>query len=294
MVSVIIPTYNRSALLAEAIESVLGQTYPEIELLIADDGSTDDTPDCVAAFRHSRLRYLKLSHTGCQSVPRNRALDEATGSYVAFLDDDDIWMPEKLEYQIEGLHQAPAAEFSYTDARFLYPDGSTSPRVLRHRHKQRGPVFDPLLVECFIHPSTILVRRALVDRVGGFDETLHSVETYEWYLRLAYRAGAEFVDEPLVHVRRHSGQISGQREVVTYEEMVVLLRALHQRFDLTWKQRVLIRQARARAHTKLGLTYENVGNATRGRPHFRKAFWLNPFQRLWWRSVVSRNISRLP
>lgn len=114
---------------------------------------------------------------GYESVPRNRALSEVAGRYVAFLDDDDIRMPEELEYQTEGLHQAPAAEFSYTDARFLYPDGSTSPRVLRHWHKRRGLIFDPLLVECFIHPSTILVRRALVDRVGGLDETLHSVET---------------------------------------------------------------------------------------------------------------------
>ena len=108
-------------------------------------------------------------------------------------------------------------------------------------------ILDPLLVECFIHPSTILVRYALVDRVGEFDETLHSVEIYGWYLRLAYHTGAEFVDDPLVHVRRHDGQISGQREVVAYEEMAVLLGAPHQRFDLTWKQRVLIRQG-AGAH----------------------------------------------
>ncbi|HUE97232.1 MAG TPA: glycosyltransferase family A protein, partial [Longimicrobiaceae bacterium] len=128
-VSVLIPTYDRRSWLAGAVESVLGQTFRDLEVIVCDDGSTDDPSDLLSGYG-ARVRHLRFEHTGSPGGTRNRGLEVARGELIAFLDDDDLWDPEKLALQVAVMDANPAAGLVYTDARLLLPDGSESDPVL--------------------------------------------------------------------------------------------------------------------------------------------------------------------
>lgn len=274
-VSVIISTYNRAAFLGEAIESVLAQTYGDYELIVADDGSTDDTAERVTAFG-DEVRYLQLNHSGRPSVVRNRALEIARGDLVAFLDDDDRWLPEKLQRQVTLFAEGSAPGFVYTDFRFLNA-GALSQPVLTPAQKRSGAIFDDLLRDCFIHPSTMIVRRSLLDTTGGFDETFASAEDYDLWLRLAHTAPAGFVDTCLTLVRRHPAGISYHREEETSRNVIRTLEQTRDHLPLSRRQRLRLRRALARRYTHLGRYLQESGEGPGARRQFLTALRLNPF-----------------
>lgn len=286
LVSVVIPTYNRGELLTEAVESVLAQTYGRFELLVADDGSTDGTPAQMAVFRDPRIRHLRLIHSGRPSVARNQALRDAGGELIAFLDDDDLWLPDKLEKQVTLLSRIPQADFVYTDIRRLSDDGSVSDPVLQPWDKWHGKIFDRLLLNSFLFVSTVIVRRAVLEKTGLFDETLAAIEDFDLWLRVTFVASAAYLDEPLVVIRRHGGGISGRRQLLVHENMLLVLGRARERFPLTLEQRFRLRRAVARAHTRLGLFYVNSGKISSGRRHFLRSLRLNPLQRTAWKSLA--------
>lgn len=281
LVSVIIPTYNRAALLLQAIASVLEQDYPRYELLVADDGSTDDTLQRVAVFG-GRLRYLRLEHSGRPSVARNRALEAARGDLVAFLDDDDLWQPGKLTRAVDLLARDPAPGWVYGDFCLLQMDGILSSPLLEPHQKRSGAILTPLIGDCFVHTSTVLARRALLKAVGGFDESFATAEDYDLWLRLAQAAPAGFVPEPLVWVRRHAGEISHHRELQTYHNTIAALERLRARFPLTPRQRLRLRRALARFYTHVGLAHARRGEIADARRCFLRSLQLNPVQRRAW------------
>jgi glycosyltransferase involved in cell wall biosynthesis len=284
---VIIATYNRAAFLDESLRSVLNQRYRPLEILVADDGSTDETRDCVEMFQHPAIQYLHLEHSGRPSVVRNRALELAKGQFVAFLDDDDIWQPNKIERQVEALRSQPHAGFSYTDARLIHSDGVTTDPVLKPEQRLGGAIFSALLLDCFIVPSTILIRKDLLDRVGLFDETLAITEDYDLWLRLAFASRAAFVDEPLAWIRRHEGSISREREILTHQNMLTVLERLSDRQQLSLRQSVEVRRAIARARVRLGRFYLKSGVRADARRQFRTALLFNPMQRGAWKGFLS-------
>ncbi|HSM56924.1 MAG TPA: glycosyltransferase [Candidatus Sulfomarinibacteraceae bacterium] len=286
-VSVIIPTYNRAAWLAEAMSSVRAQTYTDYELIIADDGSNDNTAQVAAQWAGSEpgpaARYLRLAHSGRPAVARNRALARARGRLVAFLDDDDVWMPRKLERQVRHMRQNPDAGLVYGDVRFRRADGSLSAPVLTRAQKRSGNLFSALLRDCFIFPSTVLVRRDLLQAAGGFDEELRSAEDYGLWLRLAHAAPVAFQPEPHTIIRRHQDSFSHRHEQQIARDVIRVLDALPARLRLSPRQRLLLRRRRARARTHLALL---VGPSDRW-SYVVEALRLNPLQiaawRLWWR-----------
>jgi glycosyltransferase involved in cell wall biosynthesis len=293
LVSVIIATYNRADLLIEAIGSVRDQLYNNLELIVADDGSTDETRTRVAALDTS-IHYLGLDHSGRPSVARNRALSVACGEFVAFLDDDDLWRQEKLLLQVALFDREPALGFVYSDLCLLHGDGSVSPPVLKPHQKLSGHILDALIEDCFIYPSTVMVRRTLLEAVGRFEESFSISEDYDLWLRLAQRAPAGFIGQPLVLVRRHPTNISGQRELETYQNAIAALERLQANYTLSRRQRLHLRLALARMHIRTGLVQTEQGETLGARQHFVRALRLNPLQRRGWQLLLDDLGSRRP
>lgn len=210
LISIIMPTFNRLAWLRAAVQSVLDQTLTDWELIVADDGSEEPTREylrALAADMRPRVRVLLLTHSGNPPAARNIALSEARGEYVAFLDSDDLWLPRKLELQIAALGEHPTRDWSYT--RSVLVDGSGRPleggRGLRYPASKDGWIAESLVRgEAAVTQSSVLARREVIVGVGGYPEDLPICGDYELYLRLALWSEIDFVDEPLVLVRRHA------------------------------------------------------------------------------------------
>jgi glycosyltransferase involved in cell wall biosynthesis len=200
IVSVIIPTYDRAHLVAEAIESVLKQTFTDFELIVVDDGSTDNTEQVVHSFDDRRLKYLKQSNKGV-SAARNTGLQVATGEFIGFLDHDDLYLPEKLSDQVSRMREDPSVGLVYS--LYFSTMGTEAPRrVAGTCHSPLG--LDHLLSGTLIHLSTTLMRGFWLQQVGGFDERLqYGGEDRDLALRLAL-AGCEMVclPKPLATIRQ--------------------------------------------------------------------------------------------
>jgi glycosyltransferase involved in cell wall biosynthesis len=208
LISVIMPTFNRLAWLRAAIQSVRDQTLEDWELILADDGSDEPVREYLReleADTEHPVRVLFLAHGGNPPAARNRALREARGEYIAFLDSDDIWLPRKLEMQIASLGERPACEWSYTRSVLVDGSGRQMPgRGLQYPADKDGWIAESLLRgEAAVTQSSVVARREAVARVGGYPEDLPICGDYELYLRLALASRIDFVDEPLVLVRRH-------------------------------------------------------------------------------------------
>ena len=207
LISIIIPTYNRARLLREAVESVLAQTYHDWELLVIDDGSTDGSRTYLGTLAHRRLRPVLLEHSGNAARVRNAGLRAARGSYIAFLDSDDLWHPEKLALQIEDMHAHPECGWSYTGLALVDERGQEIPPVGGRRvPAQRGWILEALIKgQAIAATSAVLVRRQLLQRVGDFDESLPVCEEIDLFFRFAEASPATVVCRPLVSCRRHPG-----------------------------------------------------------------------------------------
>lgn len=207
-VSVIIPTYNRAAMVMEAIESVLAQSYADRELIVVDDGSTDDTEAAVAAFL-PQFTYVYQEHQGV-SAARNRGAAIARGEYLAFLDSDDLWLKDKLLRQMQFMESHPEALICYSDEIWIRRGVRVNP-MKKHR-KYSGMIFPYCLPLCIISPSSALFTRGLFEEAGMFDETLAVCEDYDLWLRIAARHPIYLVDEPLIVKRGgHDDQLSRSR-----------------------------------------------------------------------------------
>jgi len=198
-ISVIIPTYNRSSLLIEALESVFAQTAGYSEIIVADDGSTDSTEADVVKLNDRILtpvRYIYQSHTGMPGQVRNMGAGMAEGEYLAFLDSDDFWQSEKLMKQIDFFENQSDIKICHTRETWLRKGKEIS--QAKQRHKREGNVFSDALKKCIIGPSTVMMKRELFEDAGGFREDLEIAEDYEFWLRITDRNPVGYIDEPLV------------------------------------------------------------------------------------------------
>ena len=205
LVSVIIPTYNRWPMLGEAVESVLAQTMSDYELIVVDDGSTDETPRRLREYG-ARLTVLPQSRSGV-SAARNLGARRASGKYLAFLDSDDLWHPRKLQRQLRLMERNPEVEICQTDEIWIRNGVRVNPRN-RHR-KPSGDIFRASLDLCLVSPSAVMMRRELFERIRGFDESLPVCEDYDLWLRIAKDTEIPLIPEALVTRRGgHADQLS--------------------------------------------------------------------------------------
>jgi glycosyltransferase involved in cell wall biosynthesis len=204
-VSVIIPTYNRARCLREAVDSVLSQEFRGFELIVVDDGSTDETPQLLRAYGDS-IRVLRQENRGV-SAARNAGIASGRGALIAFLDSDDIWLPGKLACQVDFFRQNPEHLICQTEELWVKNGRRVNPGQ-RHR-KRGGMIFEPSLALCLVSPSAVMLRRELFERVGWFDERLPACEDYDLWLRVSCRFPVGLIETPLIVKRGgHADQLS--------------------------------------------------------------------------------------
>ncbi len=204
-VSVIIPTYNRYPFLIEAVESVLSQSYRDFELIVIDDGSEDNTAEITHRYP-DRLRYFYQENQGA-SAARNQGIKVSRAELITFLDSDDLWDMDKLRYQVDFMESTPEARICYTDEIWIRRGVRVNPRK-RHR-KNSGWIFDRALELCIISPSSVMIRRELLQEVAYFDEELAVCEDYDLWLRIASINPIYLIDKPLIIKRGgHPDQLS--------------------------------------------------------------------------------------
>jgi glycosyltransferase involved in cell wall biosynthesis len=278
-VSVVIPTHNRVELLLAAVASVQGQSFRDVEILVCDDGSTDGTAARLKELGGA-VRHLRLPHTGSPGAARNAGLAAARGELIAFLDDDDLWEPDKLERQVECFDRDPALGLVYTDARLLYPDGTLSAPVLQPFQHHPRSLFDLLLSGWQLLTPTVVVRRALIDRVGPFDPALITGEDYDLWLRVARRAPCACVPLPLVRIRRGIPPVPPRDAGLSYQNAIAVLE--RQRAGLGLRRRLRARVTLSHLHRGLAGVLLQRGDWRGARRHALHALGYEPYRRSAW------------
>lgn len=204
-ISVIIPTFNRADLVVRAVRSVLDQTHSPREIIVVDDGSTDDTASMVQE-EFPGITHLYQSNSGVSSA-RNSGIKKAAGTWIAFLDSDDEWLPDKLSRQWEALKNNPEMKICHTDEIWIRNGRRVNPR--KKHLKSGGWIFQKCLPLCCISPSSVVIHQSVFDWVGLFDETLPVCEDYDFWLRVTSQFPVLYVDEPLtVKYGGHEDQLS--------------------------------------------------------------------------------------
>jgi glycosyltransferase involved in cell wall biosynthesis len=205
-VSVIIPTYNRLSMLKEAVDSVLAQDFEDMELIVVDDGSTDETAEELKQYG-GRVKLIQHSVNRGVSAARNRGILDERGKYVAFLDSDDLWVKGKLKIQVAFLDDNPHYPLCYTDEIWIRKGKRVNP-MLKHA-KYSGWIFEKCLPLCIISPSSAMMRKTLFSKVGLFDEALPVCEDYDFWLRVSARFPIFFINRKLMIKRGgHPDQLS--------------------------------------------------------------------------------------
>ena len=204
VVSVVIPTYNRAAFLLETLASVFAQSFTDYEVIVVNDGSPDDTAERLRPFAEAgRIVYREQRNAG-QSTARNRGFAEARGEFIAFLDDDDLWPPDKLAWQVAALREHPDWGLVSGLAALMDADGTR-----REPDEATGEVqlqsIDAIFEGCgILSPGQVLIRRAALEAAGGFDPTLYGCEDTDLWIRVAARGPAALVRRTALHYRLHA------------------------------------------------------------------------------------------
>jgi glycosyltransferase involved in cell wall biosynthesis len=203
-VSVIVPTFDRAALLPRALDSLLSQTRPADQIIVVDDGSTDGTPELLERYG-PRLEVLRQTNAGVAAA-RNRGIRYAAGEWLAFLDSDDAWLPHKLERQLGSLTRS-GKRIVHADEIWIRRGRRVNP--MKKHAKAGGFIFERCLPLCLISPSAVIIHRDVFQAVGLFDETLPACEDYDLWLRICARYPVEFLPEPLIFkYGGHADQLS--------------------------------------------------------------------------------------
>lgn len=210
-VSVIIPTYNRAKVLKRALESVLEQSYRDLEVIIVDDGSTDNTAELISSIQDDRIRYYYTQINSGAAAARNYGLQKAEGEYIAFQDSDDIWYRDKLQKQMSVMTSAGEAVGAVYH-KIMYDLGNDQCAVLPNEEisvsRKSGDIYAQMLYDNLIPCPSILMKRECVEQIGMFDSAMKALEDYDFALKLArnYRIG--FIDEILLEAALSTDGVS--------------------------------------------------------------------------------------
>jgi glycosyltransferase involved in cell wall biosynthesis len=273
-VSVVIPTRDRAQLLPRAVASVLAQSFQDFELIIVDDASADGSEQLARGFRDARVRYLRHPSRRGGAAARNSGIARARGEYVAFLDDDDEWLPEKLERQIALMRKSsPVVAACYTGRLVVAKDsGAIRGQLSAHRS---GRLYPAILAENLIGgTSSVLARRGCLQRVGGFDGTLPSFQDYDLWIRLAREFEFESIADALVRYTVHEHQVWGDLDALARGlEMMLMKYGEHPKF----------RHKSSIYFQSFGVRYCERNQGARARYAFRRAAELQPWR---WKNYV--------
>jgi glycosyltransferase involved in cell wall biosynthesis len=268
-VSVVIPTYNSGPLVVEAVQSVLAQTRPAYEIIVVDDGSTDDTAERLAAFG-GQIQYIRQANARVAAA-RNTGVAAATGDAIAFLDADDAWHPEKLVRQVQVLEEQP--EIGLVATQLSDWPGEFAPLAETERV---SPIsLEELLLKNVLATSSIVVRWSVLDRAGPFDPELFGPEDYDLWLRCAQQSGVAMLEQRLTGYRDTAGSLGKQAETMRRG----LLR-IHEKLAAAgvWTQRRgLQRKSRAHIDYATGYMFYVAGQSRRAAGLLMQSIWAYPW-----------------
>lgn len=293
-VSVVIPTYNRASIVPRAIESVLAQTVTDLEVIVVDDGSSDDTGKVLREMFSDRIRYYVQTNQGA-SVARNRGVEEARGEWIAFLDSDDLWEREKLEWQFKALERfAPQCSGCYTDTRFFnHPETRTMFQLVEEEYRHEGTMgVNTDVLERLVRPggagmvvclSSLVARADVVRKTGGFDLKLLYSQDSEFMFRLAMLTGFCYVNLPLVRFDRSPAEIRHIGVQSEWNNFEFWLRDSQLRLEgllrlsegLPRKTRKVVRERLSNVHSGWTNLYLEIGEYPKARESISKAAQLD-------------------
>ncbi len=250
LVSVVVPTYNRVELLRETLVAILSQTFKDFEALVVDSSSTDGTEDFAAGINDARVRYFKKSADGLVATGRNLGIRNSLGRYVAFCDDDDLWIQDKLSQQVEFMEQNPDVVLSFGYAVDFGDTGSAGCLRYPKNECDSAASFDALIMGNKITASTVMVRKAGLDKTGLFDETpeFRAIEDYDLWLRLARNGRIACMPRVLCKYRVHEGALTRN----PYKENLKLLKLIGKFRDNRWANEKLLKKAEANVSRMIG------------------------------------------
>jgi len=300
LVSVIIPNYNYGRYLGQAVDSVLAQSYPNVEVIVADDGSTDQSSEVLRSYG-DRIRWVQQRRQGVAAA-RNRGVSESRGELVAFLDADDVWMTQKLERQVARWLASPDLGLIHCGARRIDVSGRT---LEVQQDGMEGWISHEMLLfkRCTIvcAGSTALIPRRVFDGVGGFDTRLSTSADWDLCYRVGVRYPAGFVRDPLVAVRMHQTNMHDNIRAMEHDMLLAYGKAFR---DAEVAVRRLRRRSYGNLHMVLGGSFARAGQWRDASRHILKGLWLTPENSLrliasplrWWRrrtaSTARRTVNR--
>lgn len=210
MVSVIIPTYNRAGIIKKSIDSVLSQTYDDLELIIVDDGSTDETKELISSYKDIRIKYYSYKSNKGVVYARNYGMKMASGDYIAFQDSDDIWHKDKLEKQIKAMEEDCSVGFCYSRIQYLLDNNRrvVLPQYDVDIRSMSGDILGNLLYDNLVACPSLIMKKECYDKIGGYDDLFTALEDYDYAIRLAKEYKALFIDDILVDASMSLGGVS--------------------------------------------------------------------------------------
>ena len=236
-ISVIIPTYNRARPVRRAIDSALKQNYEALEVIVVDDGSTDDTLELLQAF-HDEIKVVALEENHGVSHARNRGIEAARGEWLAFLDSDDRWHLDKLEMQATFHDHYPELRISQCDEIWIRNGARVNP--MRKHAKLGGQIFLQCLPRCIVSPSAVMMHRSVFHDVGLFDENLPACEDYDLWLRIAKRYEIGFLSKQLLtRYGGHDDQLSRRYWGMDRFRIKAMEKHIDSLRDPVWKKALL-------------------------------------------------------
>jgi len=250
-VTVIVNLHNGRATLAETVASVIAQTFADWELLVWDDASTDNSAEILTRFADSRIHYFRCETQVPLGQARQRAIEMATGEWIAFLDHDDVWLPHKLKRQLALARAQPDAALIYGRTVRFYPNGSERDYDQAHEYTSlpEGDIFTSLFADsCYIAMSSAMFRRSAITAIGGIPEAIHIIPDYYLYLEVSHRYPAAAVQEVVCRYRMHGDSTSHTAAVAVQEEAMRLMDMYRDAVD-----GALLRKCKRRHATQLAL-----------------------------------------
>lgn len=269
MISVIIPTYNCAPYLEECLESVFRQTRTDFEVIVVDDGSTDHTAQVLSKWE-GRVRCIVQSNAGVAAA-RNAGISQANGEFIAFLDADDLWEPDKLRLQMQVLEARPEAGLVCSDFAIAEADGRlTLSYFARATGYETGKVFARLVRDCFVFTSTVVMRRSVLDRAGEFDTSISYCDDYNLWLRAAHLAEVAVVPSVLATKRERPG--NARPYTATAPRLIGALEHLSLQLpELSAVEQRTVAEEISRIEFALGRLLLVNGRAEEARRHLRRA-----------------------
>lgn len=278
LISVIIPTYNRGMLIGETIQSVLDQTYRNWELIIVDDGSEDNTETVVANYKDVRIHYIKISHSGIFGFVRNQGIKISMGELIAFLDSDDLWKKDKLEFQVSLLLQNSKAMFAFSNIDIIGESKVVTPD---YENVFVGNVLLPVLEErrFVFYPSCLIFKRSILNTTGLMNETLSSGSDMNFFFAMSARFIGIFTNRRLTKIRKHAGGTSDFHGALPFMDGIFNIESLHHDGFLTDSENIYFV---SKNYYRMGLFFLHKALPIQARNSFLKYARLRPFHWKGW------------